>query len=518
LRGSGHAEGTTQSAVADGAITIRDQANQQQNVADLSRDVENANDAISPIFNKEKEQNRLQTVQLMGEIGSQVSDIVKTQGELNALQKAKEKYGELPANATEEKRQQWLDQLKNSPEYKDELAKSGTGSDLQRGIQAATAALTGLAGGNMNAALAGAAAPYLAEQVKKQVGEDNIAANAIAHAIVGGVVAELSGGNGLAGAAGAASGELAARALMAEMYPGKTASQLSEEEKQKISALATLAAGLAGGLSGDNTASALAGAQTGKNAVENNSLSVDQNQDRIKELTQCQGNLGCETGVTEKYKKLNADQHKSVVECKGARACVDKANEVGGLQTAYANRLGELGDKLHNTGNLTPEEKQEWAYLQAVLPQLEADRNAAIHNALMSGDSSEAKQLAVNSLAQTIGTSAAGIAAGINKGGKYQPNQGAVGNMNEFLKQPGFGSDVKNTAQKSSQQYQGQSVYKATGDIGDYIKKGDQFYLDGQHKNHIEVFDKRGNFRVVLNLDGTINESKTKDAEGRKLK
>ncbi|WP_447766162.1 hemolysin BL-binding protein, partial [Enterobacter asburiae] len=247
-------------------------------------------------------------------------------------------------------------------------------------------------------------------------------------------------------------------------------------------------------------------------------LGIGQNQDRIKDLSQCQGNLGCETGVTEKYKQLNAEQHKSVVECKGTQACVDKANEVGGLQTAYANRLGELGDKLHNTGNLTTEEKQEWAYLQAVLPQLEADRNAAIRNALMSGDSNEAKQLAVNSLAQTIGTSAAGIAAGINKGGKYQPNHGAVGNMNEFLKQPGFGSDVKNTAQKSSQQYQGQSVYKATGDIGDYIKKGDQFYLDGQHKNHIEVFDKRGNFRVVLNLDGTINESKTKAAEGRKFK
>lgn len=49
--------------------------------------------------------------------------------------------------------------------------------------------------------------------------------------------------------------------------------------------------------------------------------------------------------------------------------------------------------------------------------QLEADRNAAIHNALMSGDSSEAKQLAINSLAQVAGTSAAGIAAGVGKGG-----------------------------------------------------------------------------------------------------
>jgi len=148
--------------------------------------------------------------------------------------------------------------------------------------------------------------------------------------------------------------------------------------------------------------------------VENNSLSVAQNRDRIKELSQCQGNTDCKAGITENYKQLNARQHQSVVECKRAQVCVDKVNEVGGLQTAYANHLG---DKLHSTGNLTTEEKQEWAYLQGVLPQLEADRNAAIHNALMSGDSPEAKQLAINSLAQAIGTSAAGIAAGIGKSG-----------------------------------------------------------------------------------------------------
>ncbi|MBJ2334066.1 hypothetical protein JFB35_21250 [Dickeya solani] len=89
--------------------------------------------------------------------------------------------------------------------------------------------------------------------------------------------------------------------------------------------------------------------------------------------------------------------------------------------------------------------------------------------------------------------------------------------MGEFLKQPGFGSTVKDNTQKTNQQYQGQSVYKATDDIGDYIKKGDQFYLDGQHKDHLEVFDKRGDFRSVLNLDGTINQTKTDAAKGRKL-
>ncbi|MGC6100920.1 contact-dependent inhibition toxin CdiA, partial [Enterobacter quasiroggenkampii] len=61
MGGSGHAEGTTQSAVADGAIIVRDQANQKQDVSTLSRDTDHANGSIDPIFNKEKEQKRLQT-------------------------------------------------------------------------------------------------------------------------------------------------------------------------------------------------------------------------------------------------------------------------------------------------------------------------------------------------------------------------------------------------------------------------------------------------------------------------
>lgn len=41
--------------------------------------------------------------------------------------------------------------------------------------------------------------------------------------------------------------------------------------------------------------------------------------------------------------------------------------------------------------------------------------------------------------------------------------------------------------------------------------------MDGQHKNHIEAFDNRNNFRAVLNHDGSIDEAKAKAAEGRKL-
>ncbi|APJ91944.1 Contact-dependent inhibitor A [Escherichia coli] len=271
---SGHAEGTTQAAVADGTITIRDRDNQKQNLANLSRDPAHANDSISPIFDKEKEQRRLQTVGLISDIGSQVADIARTQGELNALKAAQDKYGPVPADATEEQRQAYLAKLRDTPEYKKEQEKYGTGSEIQRGIQAATAALQGLAGGNLAGALAGASAPELAHLLKST--EKDPAVNAIAHAILGGTVAAMQGNNVAAGVAGAATGELAARAIAGMLYPGVKQSDLSEEQKQTISTLATVSAGLTGGLTGNSTASAAVGAQSGKNAVENNYLSVSE--------------------------------------------------------------------------------------------------------------------------------------------------------------------------------------------------------------------------------------------------
>lgn len=266
---SGHAEGTTQAAVADGTITIRDKDNQKQDVANLSRDTEHANDSISPIFDKEKEQNRLKEIGMISDIGGQVADIARTQGELNALKVAQDKYGPLQADATEEQRQAYLAKLRETPEYKKEQEKFGTGSDIQRGIQAATAALQGLAGGNLAGALAGASAPELAHLLKST--EGNPAVNAIAHAILGGAVAALQGNSAAAGAVGAGGGELAARAIANMLYPG--VDKLSEEQKQTVSVLASISAGLAGGIATGNSAGAATGAGAGKNAVENNALS-----------------------------------------------------------------------------------------------------------------------------------------------------------------------------------------------------------------------------------------------------
>lgn len=273
---SGHAEGTTQAAVADGTITIRDRDNQKQNLANLSRDPAHANDSISPIFDKEKEQRRLQTVGLISDIGSQVADIARTQGELNALKAAKEATGEtLPANATEKQRQEYLAKLRDTQAYRNEMAKYGTGSEIQRGIQAAMAALQGLAGGNMAGALAGASAPELANIIGHHAGiDDNTAAKAIAHAILGGVTAALQGNSAAAGAIGAGTGEVIASAIAKSLYPGVDPSKLTEDQKQTVSTLATLSAGMAGGIASGDVAGAAAGAGAGKNVVENNALSL----------------------------------------------------------------------------------------------------------------------------------------------------------------------------------------------------------------------------------------------------
>lgn len=309
---SGHAEGTTQAAVSEGTLIIRDKENQKQDVADLSRDAEHANGSISPIFDKEKEQQRLQEVQLIGEIGSQVVDIANTYGETEGLKAArdalaKEGVTEPDADASDALKKAYQDALRGTDAYKTTTAKYGTGSDLQRGIQAATAALQGLAGSDLKSALAGASAPELAYRIGHGMGIDNnTAAKTIAHAILGGAVAALQGNNAAAGAAGAATGELAANAIAGMLYPGKAVSDLSEEQKQTVSALATISAGMAGGLAGDSTASAMAGGQAGKNSSENNLLGGNEDtqtkfvQEHGKNIASCStdpGSASCQKGL-----------------------------------------------------------------------------------------------------------------------------------------------------------------------------------------------------------------------------
>ncbi|WP_081297437.1 colicin D domain-containing protein, partial [Gilliamella sp. wkB292] len=102
---------------------------------------------------------------------------------------------------------------------------------------------------------------------------DNKVANTISHAILGAVVAELQGNSAVVGGVGAAVSERGAEVIASILYPNKSIDELTQDEKQQVSALAQLATGLTiAALGGDaqDINTAIAG---GKNAVENNAMS-----------------------------------------------------------------------------------------------------------------------------------------------------------------------------------------------------------------------------------------------------
>jgi toxin YxiD len=93
-----------------------------------------------------------------------------------------------------------------------------------------------------------------------------------------------------------------------------------------------------------------------------------------------------------------------------------------------------------------------------------------------------------------------------------------VNNMSEFFSE-GFGKSIKRDLSKTEIIYDGQSIYKVTNKTdNEYMKKGYGVYLDALHKDHLEVFDKQGVVRYVLNLDSGLDADKTEKAIGRIVK
>ncbi|MGQ8817303.1 hemagglutinin repeat-containing protein [Serratia sp. NA_13] len=341
----GYAEGTTQAAVSGGSVVIRDQANQQQDVNQLSRDTDNANGSIGPIFDKEKEQNRLKQAQLIGEIAGQTMDVIRTQGDINGLKAAK------AANPTEKD----VKVLRNSDAYKKTMESYGTGSDMQRAAQAVTGALQALAGNNLAGALASGAAPYLAREIKARIGDDNVAANAMAHAVLGAIAAQLNNQSAVAGAVGAGGGELVARVILSEMFQGRKISDLTESEKQQVSALSQLAAGLAGGLAADSGAGVVTGSQAAKNAVENNSLSPNDFGKGMADRGMSQTSLGASM-----VKDGATPDEIAAALVKNAQGDMPEGQDaVKGLLTAWGEFFGVPVSALTADGEMTPQRAAE---------------------------------------------------------------------------------------------------------------------------------------------------------------
>ncbi|HFF8525196.1 TPA: DNA/RNA non-specific endonuclease, partial [Providencia rettgeri] len=246
------------------------------------------------------------------------------------------------------------------------------GGDKRRIVESGTALIQGLISGDVNKAVANASAPYIANEIAKQIPKENQEGRIIAHGIANVALALAKGENAGAQSLGAMTGE-AVGMLSVELY-GKTVGELTEDEKATVSAFASLAAGIAGGLVGGDTSSAANAAEAGKTTVENNLLSnkfgVDKLDDKGKALQKkledagiggvddlqtkfvgCNGNADCERNVRNEYRNQEkAAGEKLVGLYQSGQLSKDEFNY---LVTEYttAMLLGiEQGEKLSDTG------------------------------------------------------------------------------------------------------------------------------------------------------------------------
>ena len=219
----------------------------------------------------------------------------------------------------------------------------GVGSSFQRTTQTVTAIVQGIAGGNVGAAIAGASAPYLAQQVKDLTAGDD-AANLMAHAVLGAVLARAGGNSALVGAGGAVAAEATARLIRSELYGNVSNDDLTAEQKQTISALSTLAAGISGSAVGKDALSAVAAAQVGKNAVENNFLSSKDVLNLHKELEAADKTGADKQDIYEKYAEISKKNRDEAVadDCSGNPFCANGALSEVGAGSDVANTLKRL--------------------------------------------------------------------------------------------------------------------------------------------------------------------------------
>jgi len=242
--------------------------------------------------------------------------------------------------------------------------------------------------------------------VKKATG-DNIAANTAGHALVWGVIAWLQGGSAAGGAAGAAAGELAATAIASELYPGIEPGNLTNEQKANISALSTLAAGLAGGVAGDSSYAAGAGAVGGKVAVENNFLKVvaegcaiaapcrSKVAEQLLEMGAKAGIVGLAgAAVKEVADKITSDEldHLITLQMMGNNEITEKylnslqdkyaPAHTGGDQLAGTESIGKLEnpvlDENKGTALITPNQSDKNSSLITISPETQPGKNDGI--------------------------------------------------------------------------------------------------------------------------------------------
>ncbi|BBV89626.1 hypothetical protein STW0522ENT66_00530 [Enterobacter roggenkampii] len=481
---------------------------------------------------------------MIGEIGNQVADIARTNGKIAATEAANEKMKTAGSDA----RNAAISQLKKDGKevtdqaihdqmyqtfYNEAFNQSGmgTGQSTQRAITAATAAIQALAGGDIKAAIAGGAAPYIANAIANAIPETDLKGRVLAHAVVNAALAAASGRDAASAAAGAAVGELVGKIAVDKLAGkiavdgfGKQVSELSEEEKQTVSALATLASGLAGGLVGDSSANAVAAAQAGKTTVENNSLSEAADylatgkkpEDRYKDAQQQLKD------ADDEFKAKNCDGL-SAAAC-GAKMDAHRDELLAGFAEAGSDYIPVYGDI-----KSFQEADSALGYLAAVIgimPGLGDEAGAllkGVDKALKAGDLETASKL-INKASDEISGYLPGPGkisvptSGVGASAKFSVTNAQVGKkLGKHVED--FGGNASNAADR-------ERVLNIINDIGSNPDKvvagkfagqgagagasrGDVFFrIKG---NDVVVTKPDGSFVTILK-DGVLNNTSVKNA------
>lgn len=200
-----------------------------------------------------------------------------------------------------------------------------TGGKYRQVVDSITNAVgLALGGKPTEGVIAGAASPYINEQIKRAT-ESIPELNVPAHMIWGAIEAELNGGKALSGAAAAGVGEAGAHYLTQALYGTDDPESLTEAQKKTIADLSKVAGGVAAGLasstSGGSSLSIASNVSDGmgiaESAVENNALNASQSVDYLKELSEAIAQGKPVDEIHEKYKTISqAEFEKDLANCK----------------------------------------------------------------------------------------------------------------------------------------------------------------------------------------------------------
>ncbi|MFC0997936.1 hemagglutinin repeat-containing protein [Pasteurella multocida] len=352
MHSEGGEEGLTKATLTAGRITLNKDSQPIETTADalgINTDLSQAQREVS----KPKDVTQLlaeqkEIAKAVGEIKSAVEIYTSNQQEEAelAVKRAKKALAQAEQTGNQTEIRQKQTALLAAEEAQ---AKWGDKGEYKRTAERLTTLLTGIlakqaAGGIATQLISPEVNQWIKEATTNDKGETDKIANTLAHAIWGAIEATANRGNPTSGAIAAASAELAAPMLAKVLYNKDKAEHLTAEEKAQITALSSITAAVAGGLTAqgssqsNTTVSSLThasiGGEIGKVAVENNFLL---NKQAEKYLTKEEREL---------FKKLKAEGVEDIEQYQDAYLQAETKEERKQVIQAYQQAVEAAGEKI----------------------------------------------------------------------------------------------------------------------------------------------------------------------------